>query len=563
MPWNEKTGIPEIDEPWKNPLAALQGGQSALPGQPQIPGPVGAPSVVGQQIPTQAPGMFPGLQELLSGQSAPAATQAAAPLPTPPSSPMPALPKPDYSQVPSPQPLSTPREVYSNTRSGARANSIAQGIAGFREGAQRGEAIADRRAANKYKMAEARINTISQDQTKTPEQKTAEIGAILNDPMVQRGARVVGVELPMQAPTGEEKKPGLMSRIGGALMSGVTGVPQQPRAGKVDVGGLPQMNAAAQAQTQAQTLAAQRQLESEKMIAELPQKTKDLLLKRSLGLVLSPAEEQKLRLEIEAKLAEMRAKHALDMERVGAEEKGRTERSQANIKSREAEGAANRTSREKIGAARISVSGGKEQGSYIPVTDSQGNITGAWNPKSGGVAKLPEDLSGARKSGVPGSEMNRQSVLMQLQEDMGRLSELAKANTGAIGPVAGRLESLKAETVGTSPDITEMMRISANASDMLLRARSGAQINEQEYQRLSKLVPDPKTPASTFFSRLDAFKKDVDRLVTRTVPAGSAARTPVAAPNSAESLQQQLDKLPDGSVVGGHKKVAGKWVPVQ
>jgi hypothetical protein len=51
-----------------------------------------------------------------------------------------------------------------------------------------------------------------------------------------------------------------------------------------------------------------------------------------------------------------------------------------------------------------------------------------------------------------------------------------------------------------------------DAGDQLLRARSGAQINDQEYQRLRNLVPNPRGTVSKFFSDLRLFRNEMTRL---------------------------------------------------
>jgi hypothetical protein len=49
---------------------------------------------------------------------------------------------------------------------------------------------------------------------------------------------------------------------------------------------------------------------------------------------------------------------------------------------------------------------------------------------------------------------------------------------------------------------------------MLLRARSGAQINEQEYARLSKLVPSVTDPLPTFQAKLKDFRREAQSILS-------------------------------------------------
>jgi len=48
-----------------------------------------------------------------------------------------------------------------------------------------------------------------------------------------------------------------------------------------------------------------------------------------------------------------------------------------------------------------------------------------------------------------------------------------------------------------------------DAKDALLRARSGAQINEQEYARLVKFLPTPELPPENFKARAERFEEQV------------------------------------------------------
>jgi len=75
--------------------------------------------------------------------------------------------------------------------------------------------------------------------------------------------------------------------------------------------------------------------------------------------------------------------------------------------------------------------------------------------------------------------------------------------TGGIREATGFIED---DEVQFRSDVSSI-------SDQLLRARSGAQINEAEYQRLLKEVPTVDLPKNVFDARMKAFKKRVQDVI--------------------------------------------------
>ncbi len=77
-----------------------------------------------------------------------------------------------------------------------------------------------------------------------------------------------------------------------------------------------------------------------------------------------------------------------------------------------------------------------------------------------------------------------------------------------VGPVAGRTGEIGAKYLGTAtPDQVKFYAYVKDMQDALLRARSGAQINEQEYKRLVNFLPDPNLPPTTFKAKLERFQE--------------------------------------------------------
>jgi len=154
-----------------------------------------------------------------------------------------------------------------------------------------------------------------------------------------------------------------------------------------------------------------------------------------------------------------------------------------------------------------------ETGAYFPIVDEQGNLQTFFNPKSGRAVNPP--VSG-RKSPLSAAENVRRANSEFMLGKLNELEALAKQNPDAIGPVAGRLESLKQGTIGSTDAKTELHRGSNDLADMLLRARSGAQINEQEYDRLRRLVPNPNQPPQTFLSNLKNFRAELQSITNKS-----------------------------------------------
>ena len=77
--------------------------------------------------------------------------------------------------------------------------------------------------------------------------------------------------------------------------------------------------------------------------------------------------------------------------------------------------------------------------------------------------------------------------------------------------VAGAIE--RGTGLGTSPKEVSFKRIVNDLSDRLLRARSGAQINEQEFERLTKIVPRLNTSEEVFKAEVRSFIEELDKIV--------------------------------------------------
>jgi hypothetical protein len=163
-------------------------------------------------------------------------------------------------------------------------------------------------------------------------------------------------------------------------------------------------------------------------------------------------------------------------------------------------------------------------GRFNSMFDEANNVfRGFYNPTTDRWAGAPP---GTRPGALPAGEMQNRVTLDILIEDTSVLKTLAEKHRNVIGPAAGRLatavqqyapealqEILPSEY--TEPEVVEMFRVAQNMRNQLLYALSGKQINEKEYARLSRLVPEVTTSPKTFFPRLQEYELELKRTLER------------------------------------------------
>lgn len=119
-------------------------------------------------------------------------------------------------------------------------------------------------------------------------------------------------------------------------------------------------------------------------------------------------------------------------------------------------------------------------------------------------AEIPDFVN--KELGRPPASIINQGV--QMDTIRGNLARVRQNyNPDWVGPIAGRAYRAQEVLTGLADNNQSMFYADVrDLADMLLRARSGAQINEQEYARLSKLVPTPDLPPKVFKERLNRFE---------------------------------------------------------
>jgi hypothetical protein len=117
----------------------------------------------------------------------------------------------------------------------------------------------------------------------------------------------------------------------------------------------------------------------------------------------------------------------------------------------------------------------------------------------GGVAPRPVNPSAA--------EREKTAQIDVIRDQLTRIKESYKPQyVGLLSGQVGRI------TQWANPDEAAFRQIILDVKDSLLRARSGAQINEQEYARLAKLVPDMTDSEPQFAGKMKSFERTLNTL---------------------------------------------------
>ena len=156
-----------------------------------------------------------------------------------------------------------------------------------------------------------------------------------------------------------------------------------------------------------------------------------------------------------------------------------------------------------------------------------------------------------RKEGLPPmpsaqerKRMADEAQLLKMIEDLeaqlkpvdstGVESETGKAPAEEwVGPVKGRWGQLEEKYKDLPPAQIQFYATIRDMNDFVLRVRSGAQINEQEYKRLTSFLADPNLPIENLKSRIARFKQNLKWMIGleqqtyRQTPSSTEERTVV------------------------------------
>ena len=151
----------------------------------------------------------------------------------------------------------------------------------------------------------------------------------------------------------------------------------------------------------------------------------------------------------------------------------------------------------------------KDKKSYDLFTDEDGNlqylVKGSEIPEGWTKTKSGGGVTINLPKAAPASERESLNRLFEFDSQLDRIEGLFKPEY--VGRIQGPIGAGKELTgLGVKPGEVEFRQIVNDISDTLLRLRSGAQINEQEYKRLRRLVPTMNLPDDVFLDKLKSLK---------------------------------------------------------
>ena len=116
--------------------------------------------------------------------------------------------------------------------------------------------------------------------------------------------------------------------------------------------------------------------------------------------------------------------------------------------------------------------------------------------------------------------------------DLGVLQDMTDDVTdmfdpGYVGQFEGRWGAVKEWTGNAGQREVVFRRVVADMKDQLLRARSGAAITQQEYERLATMVPNITDNEETFKGKLLGFRRAMDQSKQRKLETATTGRGPL------------------------------------
>jgi hypothetical protein len=115
------------------------------------------------------------------------------------------------------------------------------------------------------------------------------------------------------------------------------------------------------------------------------------------------------------------------------------------------------------------------------------------------------EFSKQEKAQLSGKQQETVASLNTVMNQTERINDLVK--NVDIGPLTGRKQSVEQYFGSASPEFT---KLKSNLKSLLAnytKALSGAQVSEQEAQRLMQIIPSENDPIETFIPKLQAFQE--------------------------------------------------------
>jgi hypothetical protein len=145
---------------------------------------------------------------------------------------------------------------------------------------------------------------------------------------------------------------------------------------------------------------------------------------------------------------------------------------------------------------------------------------------------------------LPTSEVDSLQQIQTMREAVKKVSETF--NKSYVGPVAGRAADVQEKTIGgygqTSKQATFYSALQ-QANNSLVYLLSGKQINETEYERLKKQLPDRTNSPVVFNARWREFSRTLDSILSNKEKQLKASNYQIAPTESGTQIKTADDYL--------------------
>lgn len=196
-------------------------------------------------------------------------------------------------------------------------------------------------------------------------------------------------------------------------------------------------------------------------------------------------------------------------------------------------------------------------GPFTIITDAAGGIQGAWSPKTNQTVPAPPGVQNMRKTGASPTEVNK---VAELENSYRKVIDLGTSyKPEFVGPTQGRI--LRSEATGvlsylpflqTPEGYGEFSALSADLKNSVIKLITGAQMGQQEAQRILQQVPVESDKPEIWAAKYEQTKKnaayllqEIQRLsgVGGGAPAPQAPATPGAPAPAAPNPNRTRVKL--------------------
>lgn len=174
---------------------------------------------------------------------------------------------------------------------------------------------------------------------------------------------------------------------------------------------------------------------------------------------------------------------------------------------------------------------------------------------------------GANLNPLPAAEASKLGAMKSLYEMTDKIKQQyddPKSGLGEyVGPVVGRTGKLQESYGGSVPGLGELPKTAVefrrnvtSIATLLAQMRSGAQISDQEYERLNTISPKITDPPNTFAGKLSGFLDEIRSLHSNKIDAFGEYRVPARLGTLGGASPQQAPRV---SPQGGQEPIQPRY----